>query len=128
MGEEPDEESEEEEEEYEEEEEVETAEVLQVAHLPAVSDVKIEESLTEHVIPDILTGEKLQLDKAGENEEKKPSITAHQVITPTILTEKKVVKRKVPKRKARVELFEEIDVSNPIFAVYFSVPCLYFSN
>lgn len=117
LGEEPDEESEEEEE-YEEEEEeiVATAEVSKVAEFPC-DDVKLEIHLTE--LPEdkkpLASGE---VEIKGEQplgvhefkpEEKLPTSAETPAISP-VKTEKKVLKRKISKKKPRVELFEEIDV------------------
>lgn len=115
LGEEPDEESEEEEYEEEEEEIVET--VSKVTELPLSEDVKLEISLYE------LPGDKKPLISGEVEIKNEQPLGAHEVKpeeklpvsaqTPSISpikTEKKIVKKKVPKKKSRVELFEEIDV------------------
>lgn len=109
LGEEPDEESEEEEYEEEEEELVETADVSQVAELPTIEHTKADVSVSGDLKP---TGDKVHEKTRGIDTttvQGKLSITPLPEGTPST-PEKKMVKKKIPKKKPRVEMLDEIDV------------------
>lgn len=110
MGEEPDEESEEEEYEEEDEELVDTAAVTKVRQLLSVDLVKAD--IAAEAKQTIFDETKMQDIKPGLDvavNEAKPQLS-EEVHVPPVTPEKKVVKKKVTKKKPRVELFEEIDV------------------
>lgn len=112
LGEEPDEESEEEEE--EEDEVVERSEVSKIPELPSNEVEKSEISLkelheTEKTIIPLEVKSEGELSTAEKAKSDVTSVATETIVSP-VTPEKKIIKKKVSKKKPRVELFEEIDV------------------
>lgn len=89
---------------------METEEEAQQAALPGIIVEKTNtEKLEKTLSPIDIKSEELLTTEKPKADEKSTVISAEPVI-PSVKPEKKIIKKKVPKKKPRVELFEEIDV------------------